>query len=132
MQHQPFPDDLTSYSELLGRGLITPEEMQRIDHNAQALGISGLELMESAGTGLAMVARQYQAGKMLILCGSGNNGGDGMVAARHLAEDAEVTVLWYDSGRLTTHGSCIARYELPGSGARMNFVILPTASLQLT
>jgi len=96
-----FPDDLTHYTEFSGSGLISHAEMQRIDRNAQDLGISGLELMESAGTGLAMAAREYHPDAILILCGSGNNGGDGMVAARHLAYEAEVTVLWYDSGRLT-------------------------------
>ena len=102
MQYQPFPDDLTRYTEFTVQGIISPEEMQRIDRNAQALAISGMELMESAGTCLATAARQYDAGKILILCGSGNNGGDGMVAARHLAGEADVTVLWYDSGRQTT------------------------------
>lgn len=101
IQSGSFPDDLTQYTEFLGQGCISPEEMRRIDCNAQALGISGLELMESAGTGLSMAARQYNPGKVLILCGSGNNGGDGMVAARHLAGEAEITVLWYDSGRQT-------------------------------
>lgn len=101
IQGRSFPDDLTQYAEFIGQGLLSPEEMRRIDQNAQALGISGLELMESAGTGLAMAARRYQPGKILILCGSGNNGGDGMVAARHLAGEADITVFWYDSGRQT-------------------------------
>jgi hydroxyethylthiazole kinase-like uncharacterized protein yjeF len=106
MQHQPFPDDLTRYSEFACLDLIIPEEMRRIDHNAQSLGISGLELMESAGTALSLVAQEYHAGIVLILCGSGNNGGDGLVAARHLSREAEVTVLWYDSGNQTRSTRC--------------------------
>ena len=57
IQSRSFPDDLTQYAEFIGQGLLSPEEMRRIDQNVQALGISGLELMESAGTGLAMAAR---------------------------------------------------------------------------
>lgn len=101
MEQYHFPDDLARYGEFTTRGIISPAEMRRIDHNAQDLGISGLELMESAGTSLAMVAREYHAGSILVLCGGGNNGGDGMVAARHLAGEADVTVLWYDAGRQT-------------------------------
>ncbi|NLV25816.1 MAG: NAD(P)H-hydrate dehydratase [Methanomicrobiales archaeon] len=101
MQRLQFPGDMTRYKEFIKTGLITAEEMERVDHNAQAIGVSGLELMESAGTALAMAARGAGAEKILILCGSGNNGGDGMVAARHLAGESDVTVLWYDSGRLT-------------------------------
>ncbi len=101
MVEKPFPDELVRYSEFLGQGLISPKEMRRIDRNAQALGISELELMESAGAGLACIARQYTPARILIMCGSGNNGGDGMVTARHLAGEADITVLWYDSGRLT-------------------------------
>ncbi|WP_245920410.1 NAD(P)H-hydrate dehydratase [Methanospirillum stamsii] len=108
MQTRQFPDDLTRYSEFIGVGLISPEEMRRIDRNAQSLGISGLELMESAGSALSMVARGYHAKTILILCGSGNNGGDGMVAARHLAGEAEVFVLWYDSKNLTPLAACQA------------------------
>ena len=51
------------------------------------LGIPGVVLMENAGRGAAEVLlRKYPEAKIfLILCGPGNNGGDGFVAARHLA-----------------------------------------------
>ena len=51
------------------------------------LGIPGIVLMENAGRGAAEVMlRKYPEAKIfLILCGPGNNGGDGFVAARHLA-----------------------------------------------
>ena len=51
------------------------------------LGIPGVVLMENAGRGAAEVMlRKYpEAKNFLILCGPGNNGGDGFVAARHLA-----------------------------------------------
>ena len=51
------------------------------------LGIPGIILMENAGRGAAdTILRNYpEAKKALILCGSGNNGGDGFVVARHLS-----------------------------------------------
>jgi NAD(P)H-hydrate epimerase len=50
-------------------------------------GISGLELMERAGTGLAdVVADASPGGRIVVVCGKGNNGGDGFVCARVLRE----------------------------------------------
>lgn len=49
-------------------------------------GIPGIELMETAGRGLAdRVSAIAGSGAVAVLCGKGNNGGDGLVAARHLA-----------------------------------------------
>src|SRR5881396_1960059 len=76
--------------------MISPAEMRVLDRNAQYFGLSILELMENAGKAVADVARSEfgAAGKnVLVLCGTGNNGGDGLVAARHLAKEARVTVL---------------------------------------
>src|SRR2546425_10662543 len=76
--------------------MISPAEMRVLDRNAQYFGVSILELMENAGKAGAAAARSEfgAAGKIvLVLCGTGNNGGDGLVAARHLAKDARVTVL---------------------------------------
>lgn len=50
-------------------------------------GVPGLELMERAGGGLAeLVARRIPEGVIAVVCGRGNNGGDGFVAARVLRE----------------------------------------------
>ena len=76
--------------------MISPLEMRVLDRNAQYFGISTLDLMEAAGKAVAEVARSEfgAAGKrVLVLCGTGNNGGDGLVAARHLSKEARVTVL---------------------------------------
>src|SRR2546421_8641784 len=76
--------------------MISPAEMRVLDRNAQYFGVSILELMENAGKAVADAARsEFGApGKnVLVLCGTGNNGGDGLVAARHLAKEARVTVL---------------------------------------
>jgi ADP-dependent NAD(P)H-hydrate dehydratase / NAD(P)H-hydrate epimerase len=60
--------------------------------------IPPLRLMEAAGRALAEEARALApAGPVLVVCGKGNNGGDGLVAARHLMQtgfDVEVLLLW--------------------------------------
>jgi NAD(P)H-hydrate epimerase len=59
------------------------------------LGIGGAELMERAGSGLAgLVAERAPTGRIVVVCGKGNNGGDGLVAARALREQGrEVSVV---------------------------------------
>src|SRR3990172_3165112 len=76
--------------------MISATEMRVLDRNAQHFGVSILDLMEAAGKAVADVARARlgAGGKhVLVVCGTGNNGGDGLVAARPLAKDARVTVL---------------------------------------
>ncbi|MFL6752639.1 MAG: NAD(P)H-hydrate dehydratase [Sphingomicrobium sp.] len=70
-----------------GRPILTAEAMRAAEQAAISAGTSVEQLMERAGTALAEAAYRY-AGPMpaLVLCGPGNNGGDGYVAARHLAE----------------------------------------------
>ena len=71
--------------------LVTAAEMQEMDRlTIESHGILGLELMENAGKGAARVLLS-QFGDRLgagvgIICGKGNNGGDGFVIARYLAE----------------------------------------------
>ena len=68
---------------------MTREEVRDIDRRAiEEFGIPGLVLMENAGRGAADIAQAMLSGvdapRVAILCGKGNNGGDGLVMARHL------------------------------------------------
>ena len=63
-------------------------QMREADRRTIASGTSGIDLMERAGAGVAQAARAMLpgSGRVVILCGPGNNGGDGFVAARLLAD----------------------------------------------
>ncbi|MFX1469311.1 MAG: NAD(P)H-hydrate dehydratase [Promethearchaeota archaeon] len=68
---------------------ITSEEMAILDNNSEWLGIPKSHLMECAGYSLVneIMNREYLGtnSKVVIFCGTGNNGGDGFVVARHLS-----------------------------------------------
>ncbi|NQT07722.1 NAD(P)H-hydrate epimerase, partial [Candidatus Bathyarchaeota archaeon] len=66
---------------------VTAREMRAIEMNAEYLGVSKLQLMENAGKTVAEAVKERFSPKtkVLITCGLGGNGGDGFVAARHLA-----------------------------------------------
>jgi hydroxyethylthiazole kinase-like uncharacterized protein yjeF len=72
---------------MTGRPILTAEAMRFAEQAAIDAGSSVETLMERAGAALAEAAYRF-VGPLptLILCGPGNNGGDGYVAARHLAE----------------------------------------------
>jgi ADP-dependent NAD(P)H-hydrate dehydratase / NAD(P)H-hydrate epimerase len=74
------------------RSPIGSEAMTGADLKAQKLGVPGQRLMEHAGAAVAAAVKalaeatgRWRKGPILILCGPGNNGGDGFVAARYLA-----------------------------------------------
>ena len=65
--------------------LLSVDQMYRADARTIAAGTPGLELMENAGAGVARaILGRWPAGPVAVLCGPGNNGGDGFVIARHL------------------------------------------------
>lgn len=68
--------------------LLTPAEAAELDRQTQARGISAESLMEAAGREVADGALRLLGGaygrRAVVVCGKGNNGGDGLVAARYL------------------------------------------------
>ena len=69
--------------------VITPAEAVELDRASQERGIAAADLMERAGAAVARACVDLLGGtygrRAVVLCGKGNNGGDGYVAARHLA-----------------------------------------------
>ena len=66
--------------------LLTPLQMGDADRAAKVQGVGGVGLMEAAGSAVAVaVGARWPMRPITVLCGPGNNGGDGFVAARHLA-----------------------------------------------
>jgi len=78
---------------------VSVKEMQEMDRKTiEEIGIASIVLMENAGR---KVAEEVSAKRVAIFCGTGNNGGDGLVAARHLAnKGAEVQV--YIIGKISS------------------------------
>src|SRR6266571_1857428 len=71
---------------------LTAAEMREVDRlTTERFGIPSLQLMETAGRSVAdAVMREFSPGipqRVTVLCGKGNNGSDGLVAARLLKED---------------------------------------------
>lgn len=92
------------------------ETMRGVDRWAiEGQGIAGLELMERAGTGVAGAVEVHASdGPVAVVCGKGNNGGDGLVVARLLRE----------SGRKVTVACAAPPEELEGDAAA-NLARLP-------
>jgi hydroxyethylthiazole kinase-like uncharacterized protein yjeF len=109
-----FALDLDGLAERWIRNMQAPpinaEAMRGADRRAQALGMTGTRLMEHAGCAvaaatkaLAVQTERWGKGPILVLCGPGNNGCDGFVAARHLSRQGArvVAVLVGSEGRPT-------------------------------
>jgi len=103
----------------------TRDEIREVDRVAiEDYEMPGVILMENAGRGAAEVAVQMLDGtsdaRVAIVCGSGNNGGDGFVVARHLHNDGV---------GVTVH--LLARREKIGGDARINLAIIEQMQLDI-
>ena len=115
---------------------MSAEAMVGADRKAQALGVPGERLMEHAGTATAAAARalaidteRWGHGPIVILAGPGNNGGDGFVAARHLARaGADVIVAFVASeGRPKGRDAAKNWDRLSARAARARSIHAPVA-----
>ena len=83
----PGPASLVSFHDLYHRAAVfTPEQMRELDRaTIEDVGVPGPVLMERAALGVsALVQSRFPDHHTLIVCGQGNNGGDGLAAARQL------------------------------------------------
>ncbi|MDR0777906.1 MAG: NAD(P)H-hydrate dehydratase [Methanomassiliicoccaceae archaeon] len=75
--------------------MITPLEAKIIDVNCEALGVSIDTLMSNAGAALFnFLNKEHKGKRILIVCGVGNNGGDGFACAKHFGKKANVALLY--------------------------------------
>jgi NAD(P)H-hydrate epimerase len=96
---------------------LTREQVRQVDRRAiDELGIPGAVLMENAGRGAAeLLVALGLRGRVVICCGKGNNGGDGFVMARHLANrGAGVRVLLFAPPNELTGDAALHFHGLPG------------------
>jgi NAD(P)H-hydrate epimerase len=84
--------------------LVTADQMRYLDRQAVKAGVATATLMENAGLGVAQHARKLlgnvKGRRILVLAGPGNNGGDGLVAARHLYDWGAETRVYLLAKRL--------------------------------
>ena len=82
--------------------VLTSAQMRRVEDSCAAAGISPGMLMDNAGRRVAQVVNDLLGGSskaVLVLVGPGNNGGDGLVAARYLHELGHKVIVYLAAGR---------------------------------
>ncbi|MCP4594420.1 MAG: NAD(P)H-hydrate epimerase [bacterium] len=107
--------------------LLTRQQVRRVDTIAiEELGIPGAVLMENAGRGAADAIRTLvhdrQAKRVVVFCGSGNNGGDGFVIARHLLNSGLSVAVYLTAPESGLRGDAALNHRIL---ANMGHEILP-------
>src|SRR5262245_13366642 len=103
---------------------LTRDEVRELDRRAiEGFGVPGVVLMENAGRGCAELLMRLNPDRepTIILCGPGNNGGDGFVIARHLDNHG-----W----QVGVH--VFAKHNRQAGDADINFDILFTSGIEFT
>ena len=106
----------------MNRVILNRKLSREVDQKAiREYGMSGLVLMENAGRSVAeRVMALGLRDTICIVCGKGNNGGDGFVVARHL-----------DNAGLSVHVLLLTEPELLSSDASVNFAILKNSGIPI-
>jgi NAD(P)H-hydrate epimerase len=111
--------------------LLTPQQMGEADRRTIAGGVPGIVLMENAGRAVAdAVSRRWPVRPLGVLCGPGNNGGDGFIAARILAERGWPVRLALLGDRAALNGDAAgAAGHWPGGVEPLTAAVLDDAGL---
>jgi NAD(P)H-hydrate epimerase len=94
---------------------LTRDEVRELDRRAiNDFGLPGAVLMENAGRGCAELLMQLNPERKptVILCGPGNNGGDGFVIARHLDNRGWTASVIFIADRVPTHGEAAVNFQV--------------------
>jgi hydroxyethylthiazole kinase-like uncharacterized protein yjeF len=93
--------------------IVTAEDMRRIDRKTiEEFGISGLVLMERAGLSVvAKIKELFGRRKIIVISGSGNNGGDGLVVARNLHNEGWDVKVFLTSNPEDLNGDALSQYK---------------------
>ena len=94
--------------------ITTAEEMRAIDRaTTERFGVPSLTLMENAGSAIArfILQRYSEASRVAVICGKGNNGGDGFVVARKLHRAGRVVEVLLLGSRTELKGDALTMFE---------------------
>jgi NAD(P)H-hydrate epimerase len=117
-----------AFDTLAAMKAVTTEQIQQLDQRTIAAGTPGAELMERAGYAVARTTMEYlrrhDSRSVLLFAGKGHNGGDAIVAARHLAAAGCQPALVLLCRRNELGGDTLAHFQKLGNAMRV--LELPT------
>ncbi|RPF42681.1 NAD(P)H-hydrate epimerase [Thermodesulfitimonas autotrophica] len=116
--------------------LVTAREMREIDRRAmEEYAIPGVVLMENAGRSVADAVERLLGGlggkRVVVLCGKGNNGGDGFVAARHLLQRGATPKVFLSCAPEEITGDAAVNFTIWQRLGQEYFQLATSGSLQL-
>lgn len=113
---------------------VTVSEMKEIEKSADEAGLSYYQMMENAGrTSYETLLSEYpETESLLIFCGKGNNGGDGLVAARYAALDGKKVTVIMVEGESTTSDAITNWHKLPENVDIKNINNIDVKALKLS
>ncbi|MDH5401069.1 MAG: NAD(P)H-hydrate dehydratase [Candidatus Heimdallarchaeota archaeon] len=89
----------------------TREEIRSIEYNEILSGKNELTLMQNAGFGISEYVKSLNPKYVTVLCGTGNNGGDGIVAAGELSSYCEVKLILLGQPKTESSKSMLLKYS---------------------